>query len=206
MNSLTITPSTVEKRGLYGCVPLSTKRLIIREFQLIDADELFNLHRNSLATRYAGGTRSRDESHESLCRMINRVRETGFGTFAVQTKEHRNFIGWVGIQPLLGSERFEILYALQPKYWGLGYASEAASALLDAVFRQLREPVDEVIALVYPQNVPSIRVLEKLGFSFESYYFDEPTQRYACMYSVKAKASWLPSQIAAQSGQSSSKK
>ena len=172
------------KSGLLSVAPIATKRLILREFQLADCRDLFEIHRDARTTRYAGGTRTKEQSFESLCRMINRLRETGFGTLALQLKSDKQLIGWAGIQPLLGTDRYEILYALKPSYWGFGYASEAGNALLEVVFNSGANKLDHVYALVFPQNIASIRVLEKLGFTFLEYYFDSPTQRNACLFSI----------------------
>jgi len=116
--------------------------------------------------------------------MISRLRETGFGTLALQPKTAKGVIGWAGIQPLLGTDRYEILYALKPAYWGYGFATEAGAALLEVGFNLIDETLDEIYALVFPQNIASIRVLEKLGFVFLEYYFDEPTNRNACLFSI----------------------
>jgi len=56
----------------------------------------------------------------------------------------------------------ELGYTLGRAWWDRGYATEAASACVDAAFGPLE--LDEVIALVEPANVASIRVLDKLGF------------------------------------------
>ena len=180
MISLEITGPVREHMGLLGAIPIRTDRLLIREFQLGDAAELFSLHRDARATRYAGGTRTQEESLQSLYRIINRVRQTGFGAFALELSSDNELIGWAGVQKMIDSERYEIIYALKASHWGRGLATEAGRALLDAAFALQYLP--EIFALVFPQNIASIRVLEKLGFSFLTYYFDEITQRHACLY------------------------
>jgi len=184
MNSQQIVPTPEVRTGLLRAAPISTNRLILREFQLADCRDLFEIHGDARTTRYAGGTRTREQSFESLCRMISRLRETGFGTLALQLKSGKGVIGWAGIQPLLGTDRYEILYALKPAYWGYGFATEAGAALLEVVFDSMNGTLDELYALVFPQNIASIRVLEKLGFVFLEYYFDEPTKRNACLFSI----------------------
>ena len=56
-------------------------------------------------------------------------------------------------------------YTLDPAYQGLGYASEAAGALVDALIERLG--VHRVAATLDPANVASARVLERLGFRYE---------------------------------------
>jgi RimJ/RimL family protein N-acetyltransferase len=175
--------------------------LTIREFQLADAEALFSLQSDPRATRYAGGTRTKRQSQESLYRIINRVRKYGFGTFAVQLSAGGPAIGWAGIQKVLDAERYELLYALRSEYWGRGYATEAGRVLLGAAFSLEGAGPQEIFGLVFPQNVPSIRVLENLGFLFVEYHFDEMTRRHACLYRT-TRARFL----AIQSHQVSSKK
>lgn len=184
MNSLDIIPYPDERLGLLGRMPLTTSRLRIREFQLADARHLFALHRDPRATRYAGGTRTKKKSFESLCRIINGVRRTGFGAFAIELMGQDGIIGWAGIQLMPNSTRYELFYALRANYWGNGYATEAGAVLLNSVFNSVQSPLPEIFALVFPQNIESIRVLEKLGMSLLEYYFDETTQRHACLYHV----------------------
>ena len=182
MFSLTIDGINDRGQGLLAKLPLRSEHLVIREFQLADAESLFSLQSDPRATRYAGGTRTKEQSLESLYRIINRVRNTGFGNFAVQLLNNNKAIGWAGIQKMLGTERYELLYALRSEYWGQGYATEVGRALLDATFSLGKTGPDKISALVFPQNIPSIRVLEKLGFEFVDYYFDDPTERHACLY------------------------
>lgn len=184
MNSLDIIANPEIRAGLLGQMPLTTARLQIREFQLADARHLYTLHRDPRATRYAGGTRTKEQSFESLCRIINGVRKTGFGAFGIELLDTKKMIGWAGIQLMPQSSSYELFYALRADYWGNGFATEVGAVLLNSAFNTLDYPLREVFALVFPQNILSIRVLEKLGMSFLEYYFDEPSQRYACLYRV----------------------
>lgn len=182
MISLDIIPYPENRLALLGCMPLMTSRLRIREFQLADAHHLYSLHQDPRATRYAGGTRTKEQSFESLCRIINGVRQTGFGAFGIELVDQEEIIGWAGIQLMPDSSRHELFYALRANYWGMGFATEAGAVLLKSAFDLAENPLSEVFALVFPQNIRSIRVLEKLGMNLLEYYFDEPTRRHACLY------------------------
>jgi len=57
---------------------------------------------------------------------------------------------------------------LSAEQWGKGYATEIASALVDAAFFELR--ADRVISTVDVNNGASIRVLEKIGMRWEAVY------------------------------------
>lgn len=60
-----------------------------------------------------------------------------------------------------GPPGFELAWALAPRWWGNGYATEAARAALDHAFTAWRR--DRVISLINAENQASIRVAERLG-------------------------------------------
>jgi len=59
----------------------------------------------------------------------------------------------------------DIGFAYLPAFWGCGYGFEAAGAVLDNARQRLRLP--QLLGLTSPDNVASIRLLEKLGLRFE---------------------------------------
>jgi [ribosomal protein S5]-alanine N-acetyltransferase len=71
---------------------------------------------------------------------------------------------------LVGPE-VEVVYELVRDHWGRGIATEVAGACLAVAFEQLR--LTRVVALSYPENRPSVRVMEKIGMrddgEFEAY-------------------------------------
>ena len=66
----------------------------------------------------------------------------------------------MGLIDGIGPE-YELGYALGTRWWGLGYATEAASAVRDYALGELALP--RVLALVRPDNAASIHVVEKIG-------------------------------------------
>ena len=69
---------------------------------------------------------------------------------------------------LIESNAVDLGYMLEAERWGKGYATEIASALIDAAFCDLR--ADRVISTVDVNNSASIRVLEKIGMRWEAVY------------------------------------
>jgi len=83
-----------------------------------------------------------------------------------------------------GTEQYEVIYALHAAEWGKGLASEAAKVLLSIAFR-LEEPhIEDIFALVYPENVKSILVLERLGMMFVEKRRDSESRRSANLYEI----------------------
>jgi RimJ/RimL family protein N-acetyltransferase len=91
----------------------------------------------------------------------------GFGPWAVEAPGIAACIGAVGTAPIGGNiplaGRMEILWRLVRRVWGKGYAVEAAQASLRDAFERFSPA--EIIALTAAVNLPSRRVMEKLGMS-----------------------------------------
>jgi RimJ/RimL family protein N-acetyltransferase len=64
-----------------------------------------------------------------------------------------------------GADEIEIGYRLHPDYWNRGLATEAAQAVRDHAFRDLK--LRKLISLIHPDNVPSRRVAEKNRMKIE---------------------------------------
>ena len=95
-------------------------------------------------------------------------RKYGFGRWACVEKASGRVIGFAGLKHLEDLAEVDLGYRLLPAYWGLGLATEAGRAILDYGWTHLQ--LSQVIALVVPENVASMRVLEKLGLSFEKQF------------------------------------
>lgn len=67
------------------------------------------------------------------------------------------------MQEIDGEKKIELGYRLDPKYWGKGLATEACQAIAQYAFDMLK--LDEVVSIIDPQNVRSIRVAEKVGMT-----------------------------------------
>jgi ribosomal-protein-alanine N-acetyltransferase len=82
-------------------------------------------------------------------------------------RENNCLIGYCGFfaQVVDGIEELEIGYRVDPAYWGRGIATEAARAVRDHGFNQLKLP--RLISLIHRDNHPSRRVAEKNGMTLE---------------------------------------
>ena len=95
---------------------------------------------------------------------IASYREHNFGMYKVALRDGRP-IGLCGLVKRDFLEDVDIGYALLPEYRGQGYALEAAREVMDFARNELRLP--RILAIVSPANVPSIRLLEKIGLRRE---------------------------------------
>jgi ribosomal-protein-alanine N-acetyltransferase len=75
-------------------------------------------------------------------------------------------IGWAGVGPLEFDEsQTEIFYGLSSQHWGKGYSTEAAQAVLDYAFGTIG--LKRLVGVTKPENVASVKILEKIGMTFE---------------------------------------
>ncbi len=91
--------------------------------------------------------------------------EHGYGPYCLLLKEERTPIGICGLFRRDNLDDPDIGFALLPDYCGKGFAAEAAHAVIAHAREDLG--LRRLTAIVSPENVASIRLLEKLGMSFE---------------------------------------
>lgn len=92
--------------------------------------------------------------------------KNGFGLYLVELKETGEAIGMCGLIRRSTLNDVDIGYAFLPQYWSKGYALESALAMKQHAGQGLG--LKRLVAIVDPQNGPSIRLLEKLGMEFET--------------------------------------
>jgi len=144
---------------------LTTERLLLRQRSLEDVPAILRMDADPEVRRYVGDGRLPD-----LVEQEKRVRErvdtdfgVGLGYWSVFPRQRPgDFLGYVVLSPLPDAEDIELSYGFRRAAWGQGYATEASRAGLDFAFR--RRALPEVLALVYPANLLSQRVIAKLGF------------------------------------------
>jgi ribosomal-protein-alanine N-acetyltransferase len=106
----------------------------------------------------------------SWMQMVSRYWDTdGFGFWAVVLKETNETIGWSGTWSLWETNEVEIGFAIAPRYWGQGLATEAAQVALQYSFE--KRFAAKTIAVAMPENYASRRVMEKLGMFLQGQKF-----------------------------------
>jgi RimJ/RimL family protein N-acetyltransferase len=91
--------------------------------------------------------------------------DPGLGLWPIVDKESGKVVGDCGLLHVPDSPDVEIAWHLRRDAWGRGYVAEAARAVLDYGFTQLRVP--RIYALVDPMNARSIAVTNRLGMRFD---------------------------------------
>jgi [ribosomal protein S5]-alanine N-acetyltransferase len=147
---------------------LETERLILRAFRPEDASEFERLIAPKEVT---DGTLSFPHpvlegwGVERINRMLERFASGEHVEFAIVSRDSNAMMGGIGLDVNARHKRGHLGYWFGVDYWGKGYATEAASAVLEYGFQTLE--LHRIEAGHYPRNPASGRVLEKIGMKFE---------------------------------------
>ncbi len=143
---------------------IETKRLILRKMTIDDLDDLLLIFSDpKVMESFGGGLFDRTKMEKWIRRNLDHQDRYGYGLFSVILKESGELVGDCGLEHMEvdGMPEVEIGYDFLSSYWGRGLATEAASAVRDYAFHQLR--LQRVISLIRPDNPASMRVAEKMG-------------------------------------------
>lgn len=155
---------------------LESPRLLLRPWQESDLPAFAALNADPEVMRYFPAPLSRPESDSLAARIQERMHKQGWGLWAVSVKGGASFIGFVGLNvpaaALPCSPCVEIGWRLAAAHQRRGYASEAATTVLQQAFTHLHLP--EIVSFTAACNLPSRRVMEKIGMQRSPEEFDHP--------------------------------
>lgn len=143
---------------------LETPRLILRDWQKNDANDLFDIMRDSYVS--IGGW----EPHSNINISNGHLDEyiNSGDRWAIELKDNKKVIGCVRLYPDNNRGRLKsqmINYVLNKDYQGYGYMTEAVKRIVKYVSEELDTEV--LSAFCYPENVRSKKILEYCGFEYE---------------------------------------
>lgn len=143
---------------------LETERLLLRPLLASDADAIYALRSDAEIMRYIREPQNRRETENWIRLVSSRWQKEKLGFCGVVEKKSGVLTGWCGVWRLSETDEVEIGYAIAKKFWRRGFATEAAEALLQYTFAQIKP--DKITAVAEPENTASRRVMEKLGMKF----------------------------------------
>jgi RimJ/RimL family protein N-acetyltransferase len=156
-------------------VVLTTRRLILRPWRDTDLAPFAALNGDPEVMRYFPAPLVEAESDAWVERATRHFADHGFGAWAVEAPGIAPFIGTVGLLEVRFEAFFapavELIWRLARPYWGQGFATEAARAAAEDGFDRLGLP--ELVAFTALPNLPSQRVMERLGMAHAG-EFDHP--------------------------------
>ncbi len=154
-----------------------TPRLLIRQFQRSDADYILRqLNEPSWLVNIGDrGIRTLADAEAFIdSRLMAHFQQFGFGFYLLVDKAANQPVGMCGMIQRDFLPTPDLGYALLESCWNLGFAYEAAVAVLQHAERDLN--IHELRAMTLPTNTASIRLLGKLGFQMENAAFATPDE------------------------------
>lgn len=144
---------------------IRTERLVLRRLRSGDEAAAVEIHTDPETNRYYPWARDAAGSKAWLDEAIRRWDEHGFGYWAIEEHASGELIGFGGISRVIddGEEVLNLYYRFRPSAWGKGYAVEMARHTL--AWAEANVPHTPVSIVTRPENTPSLRVAEKLGFA-----------------------------------------
>ena len=149
-------------------IQINTDRLTLRQFNLSDTEFIVQLLNNPSFIQNIGdrGVRTIADAEKYLENgPISSYERNGFGLLAVTLTDTGQIIGMCGLIKRPTLEDVDIGYAFLPEFWSKGYAFESVQAVMSHAKEVIG--LKRVVAIVDPANARSIRLLEKIGMTFE---------------------------------------
>ncbi len=144
---------------------INTSRLMIRKFSTNDWQDVFRYTSNSEVMHYIPeGVMTEEKAKQFV--LTNRGENAEY--FPVILAEENKLIGHLVFFKYFGAHTYEIGWVFDPDYCNKGYASEAAKAMLAYGFEHMK--LHRIIATCQPENIPSYKVMEKIGMRREGYF------------------------------------
>ena len=144
---------------------LTTARLRLRQWREEDLAPFAALNADPQVMEFFPKVLTRAESDVVAGRIRDHFARHGFGLWAVEAPGVVDFMGFVGLAVPSFEAHFtpcvEIGWRLAREHWGHGYATEAATAAL--AFGFVDRALEEIVAFTVPANIPSRRVMGRLG-------------------------------------------
>jgi RimJ/RimL family protein N-acetyltransferase/GNAT superfamily N-acetyltransferase len=158
-------------------IELETERLHLRQWIESDREPFARLNADSRVMEFFPSILDRAASDAMIDRVQTKIAEKGWGLWAVESKQDKQLIGYVGLQILTANLPFspgvEIGWRLAFEYWGKGYATEAAQAALKVGFDRLE--LSEIVSFTAIHNHRSSAVMERLGMIRDAETFEHPS-------------------------------
>jgi ribosomal-protein-alanine N-acetyltransferase len=146
---------------------LETPRLRLRRTRHTDIPALMALWIDPEVMRYMGGPREESTLRRAFGQAADDPLAEAYDLWPVEEKATGEVVGECGLisKEIEGMDEIELVYVIAHSRWGLGYATEMASALKHHAFDTLG--LWRIVSLIDPENAGSRRVAEKVGMAFE---------------------------------------
>jgi ribosomal-protein-alanine N-acetyltransferase len=167
---------------------LRTPRLVLLPFTEDDYADLLALNSDPEVRPLIFGDGTAEETRAELGRTLAAASDPPCGGWVLRIEGDRTFMGRVNIKRNIETGEHELLYALHKAFWGQGYASEAAAAVLGYAHTA---GCTSIMACAAPENAGSIAVMKKIGMHYVGR--ERMYGRESVVYRSKRADSWVDS-------------
>ena len=164
---------------------IESERLFLRPLTLDDSEFILELLNTEGFIKYIGdrNVKTIAQANEYLLNGPLKSYDTnGFGLSLVELKTDRTPVGMCGLLKRDYLDHPDIGFAFLPNYTGKGYAYEIAKEIIHHGLQKLH--MENILAIVLPENSSSVKLLEKLGFRYEKNFISPDTNEELCLYSA----------------------
>ncbi|MBZ9635185.1 GNAT family N-acetyltransferase [Clostridium sp. FP1] len=145
---------------------IQTKRPIFRKVEEKDNENLFKIYNDEVLTKYF--VSEVDKSLEKTKIRVQNIKfhweKFGFGDFILLHKDNSKIVGYGGLHYKVDGGNVNISYIINKSFWRTGLGKETCLALIYYGFKILE--LNKIVAEIDPENINSIRLIEKCGFKF----------------------------------------
>jgi RimJ/RimL family protein N-acetyltransferase len=148
---------------------LVSDRLVLRGWEASDAPAAVGTYGDEQVTHWLSPAIGRARDPQAMRLLLEQwVAEdarllTPAGRWAIERREDGQVVGGASLLPLPPDDEFEVGWALHPRAWGHGYATEAGLALARWAFDQ---GIEQVVALVRPANARAAATIRRIGMEW----------------------------------------
>ncbi|MDH3499336.1 MAG: GNAT family N-acetyltransferase [Acidimicrobiia bacterium] len=142
---------------------IRTARLVLRRWRAEDRAPFASMNADPEVMEFFPMPMTREASDGFADRIEREFDVYGYGLYAVDVQE--DFAGFVGLSPLPLTSDLEIGWRLARRFWGKGFATEAAIAVLEHAFTNLG--ISDVVSVTARSNLRSQRVMQRIGMTHD---------------------------------------
>jgi RimJ/RimL family protein N-acetyltransferase len=148
-----------------------TERLIADRITSDHTDSMVAFNRNEQTTIFTGGVVPEGVTEGLVKSCVTHWSDFGYGMWIISEKSSGNIVGRMGLHNLRVNmiDEIELAYGFFPGSGGQGYATEVGQKIIELI-PDWELPIGELVGYTSIENDASIRVLEKIGFGYESDY------------------------------------
>lgn len=161
----------------------------LRQINLNDCNDILEIYSNFENIKYEGinTLNTLDEAKHYISTIINGFNNKIFIRWCIETQESKKVIGLIAVHHIdFENSKVQIGYILNRKYWNRGIMCTCIKKVINYLINELQ--IHRIEAMIHPQNISSINLVKKVGFSqgnlLTEYAYNPMTNKYEdrCLY------------------------